>query len=101
MHDYEFEENQKVVVVLGGIEVDEEIINQVYVIFSSAIKEIKEVFSNMAVALTNVFNIVKEILAEEIDREEKRELYKLNFTRPMIQHQVLCRKPKLIRKIIR
>ena len=39
---------------------------------------------------------------EELSREWKRDLHKLDFTRPKIQHQVLDRKPKnLIKKIIR
>lgn len=40
-------------------------------------------------------------LQEYFEQESKREVYKLDFTRTIIRHQVLTRKPKmLIKKVI-
>lgn len=35
-----------------------------------------------------------------ISEEGREQLYKLDFTRPIIQHQVTDRRPRLIRKVI-
>lgn len=36
----------------------------------------------------------------EIERKKKKVLYKVDFMRPKIRHQVACRKPRVTRKII-
>lgn len=103
MHDYEFEENQKVVVVCGGFKVDEDMLEnlrQIASVFGLAIENLANELYSFAQSVAEIFSVTNELLAEEIDRECKREMHKLDFTRPKIQHQVLCRKPKLVRKII-
>lgn len=79
------------------------------------ITQLKESLKRIAEFFVNAFKAFKKIwdkltdFVEQIDfdeiysqQKEKRELYKLNFKRPRIQHQVLDRKPRhLIKKIIR
>lgn len=47
--------------------------------------------------LTGLLN-VKECMS--ISEEGRNQLYKLDFSRPIIQHQVTDRRPRLIRKVI-
>lgn len=48
------------------------------------------------------FGALSPTIHEVIEREENGSFYKLDFTRPKIQHQVACRRPKhLVKKIIR
>lgn len=45
---------------------------------------------------------IERLYIKALEQEERRQLFKLDFTRPKIQHQVLCRQPRhAIRKIIR
>lgn len=45
---------------------------------------------------------IEWLYTKTLEREERRQLFKLDFNRPKIQHQVLCRQPRqVIRKIIR
>lgn len=54
-----------------------------------------------------IFGVLKEC-ANEVDRalkrieadKQKRKRHKLDFTRPIFQHQVTDRRPRLIRKVI-
>lgn len=103
MHDYEFEENQKVVIVCGGYGIDEdtlESLRQLAAVLGVAIENITNALYPLFHVVAEVFSLPIEILAREVERERKHDLHKLDFTRPKIQDQVLCRKPKLVRKII-
>ncbi len=65
----------------------------------------------LATAIQKIFQHAKLIFErlEEFDwsayydaLKKRKAIYKLDFTRPKIQHQVLCNKPRnMIRKIIR
>lgn len=67
-----------------------------------AFKIIGETFEEQIKKLSIWFDEYNLALDEFPKREVKNEIYKLDFARPIICHQVLSRKPKrLIKKIIR
>lgn len=78
---------------------------------AESLKRIAEFFADAFKAYQKAFGLLLELqdFVERIDfdeiyslQKEKRELHKLKFERPRIQHQVLERKPRhLIKKIIR
>lgn len=68
-----------------------------------------ETIKEMAITLFNRFkkylrsllDACKKAIVQNDEQKKKRSLYKLNFIRPKIKHQVLNRKPKhLIKKVI-
>lgn len=80
-----------------------------------SVDQLTEVIANIVEGFTVVFESFKEQMErlrelfeaynftlEEIHKTEvKRDLHKINFTRPVIRHQVIDRKPKrLIKKVI-
>jgi hypothetical protein len=82
-------------------------------------KKIKEALKSLALIFTNILNTFKEAIeplwgglnaiVEHVNFKEffnenkhKRELYKRDFTKLKVQHQVLNRKPRyLVKKVIR
>lgn len=63
-----------------------------------------EAFGPIFEEVRRIFGVLKEYANEASERIEadrkKQKLHKLDFTRPIIQHQVTDRRPRLIRKVI-
>lgn len=66
-----------------------------------------EVFGPFFEEVRRIFGVIKDFKTEmdkaleriEADKQ-KRKRHKLDFTRPIIRHQVTNRRPRLIRKVI-
>lgn len=76
--------------------------------FEVGIAEAHEAIVKIGKLISGVFSMVvelvgkyREYLSKSDERNRKRLMYKLDLSRPKIQHQVIMRKPKLIRKIIK
>lgn len=68
----------------------------------STAKAISECWAILKSNAQEIHELLNQMDFEEMDREWKRDLHKLDFTRPRIHHQVTCRKPRnLNKKIIR
>lgn len=64
----------------------------------------KPIIENLAKAFNSFFPLCKEafdVVGQIEEKRQKKKRYKLDFSRPRIQHQVIDRRPKLIRKVIR
>jgi len=93
---------------LSSAEITEAIANiaavfQVAVEFvANSVRAIAEMFGEIKPSIIELFENVKEFHKKEAERDYYRELHKLDFTRPSIKHQIICRKPRhLVKKIIR
>lgn len=96
-------------------ETNEELIEAAYVLCMSpeelwkAIEATRAFFYETVVVIKERLEGVSELFEQwvhmdvdlfELERKKKKALYELDFTRPKIQHQVSCRKPRVARKII-
>lgn len=98
---------------------EDERVQELSVISGLDTKKIIEALKSLAQIFTNMLNAFKEAIdplwkglidiVEQVDFDDffnenkhKRELYKMDFTKPKVQHQVLNRKPRyLVKKVIR
>lgn len=106
MQLYELENDERVIVIAGGIGIDRNQLQAILEPFVKAVHEAVLILSEkIATAIDGIRQLYREIevvISEELERESKREIYKLDFKRPKIEHQVMCRKPKhQVKKIIR
>ena len=81
--------------------------------FESSFERLAKALAELAVVVSEVihelfedcifiYDAMQDYWKAEADRKRRRALYKIDFTRPVIQHQVSHRKPKhLIKKVIR
>lgn len=76
---------------------------QAYIKLWEAIREAaRNYYEQLEESVFLVVQTVDDYLKAEADRKRRRALYKIDFTRPAVQHQVINRKPKnLIKKVIR
>lgn len=98
---------------------EDERVHELSVISGLDTKKIIEALKSLAQIFTNMLNAFKEAIdplrkglidiVEQVDFDDffnenkhKRKLYKMDFTKPKVQHQVLNRKPRyLVKKVIR
>lgn len=69
--------------------------------FIRFIDELTQVIARTLKAVQKIYQIYLEGLKKLEEHARKKAAHKLDVSRPRIVHQVMCRKPKLIRKIIR
>lgn len=105
MQNIDLERDERVIVIAnaGGISVTEVMcaINRFSNEMQQVAKVFREIIDSVAKIIRKIYEEIKEIYIDELDCDYQTELYKLNFQRPKIQHQVLDRKPRnLIKKII-
>ena len=111
MQAYELENSEKIIVVAASAgnsfstaEIAEAIATMAAA-FHVAVEFIENsvrAFAEMKLHIIELFENIKEFRKKEAERDYHRTLYKLDFTRKKIVHQVTCRKPKhLVKKIIR
>ena len=115
MQAYELENSEKIIVVAASADNSfstaeiAEAIATMATAFHVAVEFIEnsmrafaEMFEEMKPCVIELFENIKEFHEKEAERDYHRELYKLDFKRPEIKHQILCRKPRhLVKKIIR
>lgn len=102
MHENEWETNEELIeaayVLCMSPEELWKAIESVRVFMEGAVvvmrKQCEEVFALLKQWVHTDFDLY------ELERKKKKALYKVDFTRPKIHHQVSCRKPKVARKII-
>lgn len=110
---------QQIIDICNDQHLEDERVRELSVISGLDKKKIKEALESLAQIFTNILNAFKEAIeplwrsfieiVEHVDFDEfftenknKRELYKMDFTKPKVQHQVLNRKPRyLVKKVIR
>ena len=79
-----------------------ELANKVIGFIADNLKAISILFEDANPSVIEFLENIKAYQEKETEREYKRELHKLDFTRKKLLHQVMCRKPKrLVKKIIR
>lgn len=105
MQNLDIENDDRLIVFAAGLGMSTSEVIVIVERFSKVAQEIVTALSKAFEPVIKLFRQVADYLEEsdlgEVDREHKRELHKLNFTRPNIRHQVLERKPRnLIKKII-
>ena len=72
-----------------------------FVVIAENIRETLKVFCTTLVEYAAAYSeAVKEATYAVEEQRKKKALYKINFQRPIIRHQVMCRKPILVKKII-
>ena len=96
------DERVKIITVIVGVDTKQvaESLKRIAEIFTDAIKAYKKALG----LLFEIQDFVSQIDFDEINRAHKsrRALYKLDFSRSRIYHQVINRKPRyLVKKIIR
>lgn len=101
LQQLENDERINIIATITGLDTKQvtETLKRITEFFADAVKAFKKALG----LLFEFKDFVEQIDFDEICRQkEKRELYKLNFERPRIKHQVLDRKPRhLIKKVIR
>lgn len=89
----------EIVIVSAGYNVDQ--VTEAIVGLAKAFTIVIENIEEQTKKLFELFGQCNFAFEEIQEREIKREMYKLDFSRPVIRHQVIDRKPKrLIKKVI-
>lgn len=65
-------------------------------VFGPFLEEVRRIFGVLKDCKTEMDKALERVEADK----RKRKQHKLDFTRPIIQHQVTDRRPRLIRKVI-
>ena len=102
MQNLDLESEKRLIAIATSVGIERQEVILIFENIAEAAVKILVAFTELIESAFEVLKPLVEAVSEfEIENENRKELYKLDFQRPRIQHQVLNRKPRnLIKKII-
>lgn len=98
---YSPDEQKVTIIVEEGLSGAFQALRDAFIRFIDELTQLTQVIARTLKAVQKIYQIYLEGLKKLEEHARKKAAHKLDVSRPRIVHQVMCRKPKLIRKIIR